>query len=90
MAIGWYLIGFTNGRLIFDGGGMATEQELLRKGASITDWDNDYEVKQYPTANIAEAKKMWKSDRLGETGSFGKSLIRAYGLRTVRRNKDHG
>ena len=66
--------------------GGRTEDEARQKGLDILG-GVDFEVKMYPTSNLAAASSMHKGKRLEDTHSLGKASQRLGHDRSLRRDQ---
>lgn len=65
----WYIYGTCNHRM-FVYGGFTMENEAMRKGNEVDDWDNEFEVVQLPTTDLTAAKSEIKAILTGKSGSL--------------------
>jgi hypothetical protein len=72
----WWIIGRVSGKTVFTGP-YRSESEALSKANNIQDFDlGDFDVKHYPTSDMARAKSMYKAQLTDKSGLMGNAFMR--------------
>ena len=73
----WYVYG-TSGGKTYVYGGFADEDEALREGYTVKDWDKEPECIQLNTTDLTAAKSMIRAKMVQQSGSLFLATKRIY------------